>query len=130
MKAISIVSLAVLTVFGFGCGYGSKMITPPTAGTAPTIASLAPASANHGDPAFVLTVNGTNFASNATINWDGTAQTTTFVTGGQLTATIPATAIASAATVHITVTNPAVAGGAYGGGTTAATSGSMDFTVN
>jgi IPT/TIG domain len=130
MRTISILLLATMTAFGLGCGYGSKTITPPTAGTAPTISSLAPTSANHGDPAFVLTVNGTNFASNAAIDWDGTAQTTTFVTGSQLTATIPAAAIASAATVHITVTNPAVAGGPYGGGTTAATSASMDFTVN
>ena len=130
MRTISILLLAPMTAFGLGCGYGSKTITPPTAGTAPTISSLAPTSANHGDPAFVLTVNGTNFASNAAINWGGAAQTTTFVTGSQLTATIPATAIASAAAVHITVTNPAVAGGAYGGGTTAATSASMDFTVN
>ena len=129
MKTISILLLATLTVFALGCGYGSKTVTPPTAGTAPTISSLAP-TANHGDPAFVLTVNGTNFASNAAIDWNGTAQTTTFVTASQLTANIPAAAIAASVTVPITVTNPAVAGGPYGGGTTAATSVSMDFTVN
>jgi hypothetical protein len=85
---------------------------------------------NAGSAAFVLTVNGTSFASNATIDWNGTAQTTTFVTASQLTANIPATAVASSATVPITVTNPAVSGGLYGGGTTAATSTAMNFTVN
>jgi hypothetical protein len=130
MKTISILLLATLTVFGLGCGYGSKTVTPAQPGTMPAISSLAPNSANHGDPAFILTVNGTNFAGNAAIDWNGTAQTTTFVTAGQLTATIPAAAIAAAGTVPITVTNPAVSGGIYGGGTTAATSTSMDFTVN
>lgn len=130
MKTISTLLLAALMLLALGCGYGSKTVTPPTAGTAPTISSLAPTSANHGDPAFILTVNGSNFASTATVNWNGTAQTTTFVTASQITASIPASAVATAGTVPITVTNPAVAGGIYGGGTTAATSASMDFTVN
>lgn len=130
MKTSRIVLLAVLSVMGIGCGYGSKTVTPPTPGTAPTISSLAPNAANHGDAAFTLTVNGTNFASNAAINWSGTAQTTTFVTANQLTADIAASAIQTAGTVPITVTNPAIPGGVYGGGTTAATSAGMDFTVN
>ncbi len=41
----------------------------------PTIAALVPANMTHGMPAFVLTVNGTNFSSNATIYWNGTAET-------------------------------------------------------
>ena len=45
----------------------------------PTITALAPNNAHTAMPAFVLTVNGTNFNSNATINWNGTAQTTTYV---------------------------------------------------
>ncbi len=130
MKTVSSLLLTTLTLFALGCGYGSKTVTPPTTGTAPTIASLAPASATAGGAAFILTVNGSNFASNATIDWNGTAQTTTFVTGSQLTATIPAAAIAASGTVPVTVTNPAVSGGIYGGGTTAATSAAMNFTVN
>ena len=130
MKSIPTLIVTTLTLFALGCGYGSKTVTPPQPGTKPTIASLAPASANHGDPAFILTVNGSSFASNASIEWNGTAQTTTFVTGNQLTATIPASAIAAAGAVPITVTNPGVSGGIYGGGTSAATSASMDFTVN
>jgi hypothetical protein len=78
----------------------------------------------------VLTVNGTNFNRNATINWSGTAQTTSYVSGGQLTATIPASAIATAAAVTVTVTNPGTAGGTYGGGTSAEISNSMTFTIN
>ena len=34
-----------------------------------------PNTANHGDPAFTLTVNGTTLNANAVVNWDGVAQT-------------------------------------------------------
>jgi hypothetical protein len=87
---------------------------------------------NSGGPAFVLTVNGTNFASNAAINWNGTAQTTTSVVlGTQLTATIPASDITTAGTTAaVTVTNPGTAGGQYGGGTLPETSNKMTFTIN
>ncbi|MGA8212967.1 MAG: IPT/TIG domain-containing protein, partial [Candidatus Sulfotelmatobacter sp.] len=104
---------------------------PPTAGTTPTIAALVPANMTHGMPAFVLTVNGTNFSSNATIYWNGTAETpTSHVSASQLTATIPATDIETAGTAAVTVTNPGTAGGQYGGGTSAETSAPMTFTIN
>jgi hypothetical protein len=127
MKLLSILLLGVLSS---GCGYGSKTVTPAQPGTTPSITQLVPSSAAAGGTGFVLTVNGTNFASNAAVNWNGAAQTTTNVTASQLTVAIPASAIATSGTVQVTVTNPAVGGGVYGGGTMAATSGSMDFTVN
>jgi len=99
----------------------------------PAIAQLVPNTANSGDPQFTLTVNGSNFATNAVINWNGAKQTTMRVTGSQLTTTIPASAVASPATVSVTVTNPGTAGsgGIYGGGgTTSETSNAMPFTVN
>jgi predicted heme/steroid binding protein len=131
MKSAKTVLLAALLALGLACGYSSKATTPATAGTTPTIAALVPDNTNSGGPAFVLTVNGTNFNSNAAINWNGTAQTTTHVSGSQLTATIPATAIAtSGTTAMVTVTNPGTPGGIYGGGTMAETSNSMTFTIN
>lgn len=131
MKNLSVLVLAAIAAFGLACGYTSKPTTPATAGTAPTIAQLAPNSMAHGGPAFVLTVNGSNFASAATINFAGSAQTTKFVSGNQVMATIPASAITTAGTVAVTVTNPAIAGmGAYGsGGTLAATSSPVNFTI-
>jgi len=130
MKIAKTVFLAALLAVGLACGYSSHATTPATAGTMPAIAALAPDNTNSGGPAFVLTVNGTNFNSNATINWNGTAQTTTFVSANQLTATIAATEIATAGTVPVTVTNPGIAGGQYGGGTMAETSAPMTFTIN
>ena len=123
--------LAALLVAGLGCGYSAKSTTPPSAGTMPNISELSPDSATAGSSAFVLTVNGTNFNSNATINWNGTAlPNTTFVTANQLMTTIPDSNLASSGTATVTVTNPGTPGGTYGGGTSPETSNSMTFTVN
>lgn len=122
--------LVTLTALSLACGYSSKT-TPPVAGAIPNIAALSPSSMAAGSPAFTLTVNGTNFNSNAMVNWNGVAQTTTFVSANQVTTAVPAAAVASSGTVAVTVTNPAVPGtGMYGGGgTVAETSSPMNFTV-
>ena len=98
----------------------------------PTIAELAPNAMNSSGAAFVLTVKGSDFSSHATVNWNGTAPTTSFVSASQLTATIAAADIATPASVPITVTNPAIAGmGAYGSGPTRAeTSVPVNITLN
>jgi hypothetical protein len=133
LKTFTLTALVALIALTVACGYSSKM-TAPVAGTAPTIAQLAPNSATAGDAAFTLTVNGTNFGTKAVVNWNGVAQTanTTYVSGSQLTVAVPASAIATSGTVQITVTNPATAGtGIYGtGATLAVTSSAMDFTIN
>jgi len=132
MKTLSTILLTALIALTIACGYSKKATTPAVAGTMPTIAELAPATTNSSEPAFLLTVNGTNFSAKATINWNGIAQATTYVSASQLTAIIPASSISTAATVTVTVTNPGTAGtGAYGsGGTLAETSNAMSFTIN
>jgi hypothetical protein len=132
MKTLATVLLTVLSAFTLACGgySSSQATTPPTAGTMPNIAALAPSSANAGSTSVVLTVNGTNFNSNAAINWKGTALTTTYVSGAQLMTTIPDADVAASGTAAVTVTNPGTAGGIYGGGTAAETSNSMTFTIN
>ncbi len=75
---------------------------------APTITSLSPSTTAAGGPGFTLTVNGTNFASGATILWNGQAlNPTTVVSATQLAATVPANLIASASTPSITVSESA-----------------------
>ena len=54
---------------------------------------------------FTLTVNGANFTSDAKVNWNGAAQTTTFGSATQLTASIPAAAAVSPGAVGVTVSN-------------------------
>jgi len=122
--------LAGLLALGLGCGY-SKSSTPATVGTIPTVIQLSPNSMAAGSAMFALTVDGTNFISGATINWNGTAlQTTPVVIGTQLMATIPASLVATAAPVTVTVTNPGKQGGPYGGGTLPETSNGLPFTIN
>jgi len=83
-----------------------------------SITALSPDTAAAGGGTFVLTVSGTGFLVGAVVQWNGTALATTFVSATQLTATVPASLIASAGTANVTV----VAG--------AATIGSVPFTVN
>ena len=130
LKPITTTLLVALIAFTVACGY-SKKTTAPVAGTVPAISQLAPNSANAG-AAFILTVDGSNFGSQAVVNFNGAAQMTTFVSANQVTASIPATDVAMAGTAAVTVTNPATPGtGMYGsGGTTAATSSPMSFTIN
>ncbi|MGD0128585.1 MAG: IPT/TIG domain-containing protein [Terriglobia bacterium] len=74
-------------------------IVPP----APVISSLNPSSALAGGNGFTLTVNGSNFDSSASVQWNGTGLSTSFVSAGQLTATVTADLIASAGAATVTV---------------------------
>jgi hypothetical protein len=130
MKIVKIVFLASLLAVGLACGYSSHSTTPPAAGTMPNITALSPNSAPAGSTGVVLTVNGTSFNGNATINWKGAALTTTHVSGNQLMTTIPDSDVATSGTAAVTVTNPGTPGGLYGGGTSPETSNSMTFTIN
>jgi hypothetical protein len=86
-----------------GCGTVFKLtIQAP----APTITSISPTSAILGGAGFTLTVNGTNFVSGSTVNFNGNARTTTFVSATQLKAAILASDIATAGSSNVTVTNP------------------------
>jgi FG-GAP-like repeat/IPT/TIG domain len=70
---------------------------------------LVPPSASPGGPGFVMTVNGTGFASGATVEFNGNALTTTFVSDHQLTAVVPTGDIATAGTASIVVANSGTA---------------------
>ncbi len=129
MKTLQILLLTGLAAFALACGYSSKPYTSPTPGNVPAIAQLSPNAATAGSSAFMLTINGSSFSSTAQVKFGGTAMTTTYVSGNQLVASIPATAVATADTVQVTVTNPGTPGGLYGGGTQSETSAVMDFTV-
>src|SRR5258708_22233947 len=72
---------------------------------------LVPGTAAPSGNAFTLTVNGTGFVSGSSVEWNGSPRTTTFVSGSQLNSAISAADIAVAATVTVTVVNPAPGGG-------------------
>src|SRR4029077_9282213 len=93
-------------------------------GTPPAITSLSASTSSAASTpycsaqGFTLTVTGTNFTSDAIVDWNGAAQATTFVSATQLTASIPATATISPGTVAVTVSN------------SIGTSGSKPFTLS
>jgi hypothetical protein len=85
----------------------------------PSITALSPGSATPGGPAFTLTILGTNFAAGATVLWNSSALSTTFVSASQLTAFVPAGLIASQGSAVVAVLNPG-----------SITSNSVSFLIN
>jgi 6-phosphogluconolactonase (cycloisomerase 2 family) len=81
----------------------------------PVVSSISPSSVTAGGPGFTLTVNGSNFISNSTVNFNGTPRATTYVSATELTLDVTAADITSQGTASITVTNPLTSG--IGGGT-------------
>jgi hypothetical protein len=77
----------------------------------PIITSLTPALASVGGAAFTLTLNGQGFAANSTVYWATSSLTTQYVSATQLTAQVPASAIATAGNYAITVKTAAPGGG-------------------
>ena len=72
---------------------------------------LVPMKSAPGGSSFTLTVNGTGFVSDSVVNWNGAPLATTFVSGSQLTAIVPASDTASAGTAWVTVVSPTPGGG-------------------
>jgi hypothetical protein len=112
-------------VFNPTPGGGLSAAATFTVTNPPVISSLSPNSATAGGSAFTLTVNGSNFVNGAVVRWNGTTsaadRTTTFLSSGQLTASIAAADIATAATINVYVFNPGPGGGL---------SAAATFTVN
>lgn len=87
----------------------------------PVICSISPVSVVAGAPSFTLSVNGSSFASGATLNWNGKSRTTTVLSGNSLQAQITATDVATAGSETVTVVNSGSGGG---------TSPSVNFLVS
>jgi trimeric autotransporter adhesin len=77
----------------------------------PSISSITPASAQAGDAALILKVNGSGFLPQSVVQLNGGAQPTTIVSQTQVSVSIAASALASARTVNVTVLNPSPGGG-------------------
>src|SRR5260221_7602493 len=77
----------------------------------PSVSNISPASVSVGSAAFTLTLTGSGFIAGSVVRVNGATRSTTFVSGTQLTAAIPATDVASAGTLSVSVANPAPGGG-------------------
>ena len=113
--APSILSTAFIfavAIAACGCGGGSSSPPPPPPpNPAPSVSSLSPSSVTSCATAFTLTVNGNNFISGSTVQWNGSNRTTSYVSATQLTAAITAADVTVAATASVGVVNPAPGGG-------------------
>ncbi len=88
--------------------------------TVPTVTTISPATKLTTDAGFTITVNGANFFPASVVQWNGSNRVTTYASSTQLTALIPSSDLATAATLPVTVVTPAPGGGA---------SNAMAFTV-
>ncbi|MGN6529266.1 MAG: outer membrane protein assembly factor BamB family protein [Burkholderiaceae bacterium] len=70
-----------------------------------SLSSMSPVAVTAGSPAFVATLIGTGFAPTSTVQWNGAARTTTYVSSTQLQAQVTAADIATAGTASVTVAN-------------------------
>jgi hypothetical protein len=77
----------------------------------PAITSISPTNAVVGSGSFTLTVNGSNFISSSTLSFGGQTEAITSFSASQLTADIPASAIATAGPALVLVSTPAPDGG-------------------
>ncbi len=77
----------------------------------PVISSLSPKSHAPGTGGFTLTVNGKDFVQGSTVDWNGSARTTSYVSSSQLTAKILAADVGTSTTAAVTVNTPVPGGG-------------------
>ena len=121
------ISLLLLAIFAAGCsGYHSPMSsTTMSAAGAAQITSISPTSASAGGSDFVLTVNGSGFASNSVVYFNNTAMTTMFVSGNEVQASIAASQIVMAGVKPVYVLT---VGGVYNSSNQA--SNMVNFMVN
>jgi trimeric autotransporter adhesin len=91
-----------------GSGSGGSGTGGGTTTSTPAVTSISPTSVTAGSNALTLTVNGSGFVSSSIVKLGGTAQTTTYVSASQLTASVPATQITNGAEVAVSVVNGTV----------------------
>ncbi len=109
IPATSLQTVAVLDVVVRQPGVGDSAPAPFTIGEpTPVVGSLQPSQIQVESPAFTLTVRGAGFVAAATVRAGATALQTTFVSATELQAQVPATLVATAGTLDITVANSAM----------------------
>lgn len=92
-------------------GGTSSAITFTINNPAPALSTISPTTVSAGGSGFTLMVSGSNFVAGSVVRVNGANRSTTFVSATQLTASIPASDIAAAGNLSITVFNAAPGGG-------------------
>lgn len=89
----------------------STTVTGNAFNASPSVTQLSPALIAAGSSTTILTVDGTGFTSGSTVMWNGQSLPTTFVSGGQMTATVDSSLIQQLGWAQVSVTTPAPGGG-------------------
>jgi hypothetical protein len=118
---LAVVSICSIAATGCGGGGPSGSDSGSASNPTPFLSSITPPSAVAGGAAVTISATGSGFVSGSTIDWNGSALPSTFVSASQLTATLPASVLATAGTGRVTVASPAPGGGA---------SATIIFTIN
>src|SRR6201984_1104370 len=86
MSRISLGLFLAITLMAAGCGYRSHNYM--NGNGMPAITHIMPSSATANSGAFVLTVNGSGFGTDALVYWGTATRTTTYVSTSKVTANI------------------------------------------
>jgi hypothetical protein len=100
IKTVSTPSVTVSTTGGVSSA-ATFTINPP----APSITSLSPSTSLAGNPAYTLTINGSNFTATSTVQCNTTPLAATYASATKMTAAVPAGFFTSAGTASLTVSN-------------------------
>ena len=77
----------------------------------PAVTSITPASILAGAAAQTIDITGTGFVPLSAVQWNGSALQSSFVSGTEVKATVPATDVAAGEVAHLSIANPAPGGG-------------------
>jgi hypothetical protein len=87
-------------------------VTGPAANLpAPATTAIAPTGVTAGSGQLTLIVTGSNFSPCSTVQWNGAANATSYLSPAQLTTVIPASDVTTVGTVPVTVSTPTPGGG-------------------
>jgi len=109
--AVSAASVSVDSTLTNNAATTSTTVTGSQFNAVPVVKNISPRMVKAGAADFTLTVNGSGFNSGSTVNLNGTALTTTYVSATQLTAAVTASQVASFGWAAVTVKNPIPGGG-------------------
>ncbi len=98
---------------GGGNAFNTLVFTVTGAGQypIPSIESLLPGGVDAGGPDLTVTINGYNFVSASTVQWNGSNRAKTFINSTQLEITVTSEDLLTPGPVVLTVTNPGPGGG-------------------